>query len=154
MQTLLRVLKRQQMEQAIGYRRYLIGATGQGASSLALQTSDPLPLSELIFLYKDDDIRAWLLANPGKDPIDLFVLEARQGQGGNRDTTPAPLSARYPFFNRKARDRWGQAHDTGEEEDYSDDEGDNTNISTHEEGNDDDNDNEKTLGDDPTPNRD
>ena len=141
MQTLLGVHKRQQMEQAIGFPRYLIGVTRQGASSLCLQPSDPLPLSELIFLYKDDVIRGWLLANPGKDPLDLLVLEAHQGQGGNRDTTPGPLSGRYPFFDRKAWDRWGQAHDTGEEEDYSDDEGNNDNISNHEEGNDDDNDN-------------
>jgi len=101
MQTLLGVLKRQQMEQAIGYPRYLISATGQGASSLRLQPSDPLPLSELIFLYKDDDIWAWLLANPGKDPLDLLVLEARQGQGWNHDTTPAPLSGRYPFSTER-----------------------------------------------------
>ena len=97
MQTLLGVLKRQQMEQAIGYPRYLIGATGQGASSLRLQLSNPLPLSQLIFLYKDHDIQAWLISNPGKDPLDLLILEARQGQGENRDTTPAPLSGRYPF---------------------------------------------------------
>lgn len=116
MQMLLGVLKRQQMEQAIGYPRYLIGATGQGASSLRRRPSDPLPLSELIFLYKDDDIRAWLLANPGKDPLDLLVLEARLGQDGNRDVTPAPASGRYPFFDRKLWDRSGQMHDTGEED--------------------------------------
>ena len=97
MQMLLGVLKRQQMELEIGYPRYLIRATGQGASSLRWQPSDPLPLSELIFLYKDDDIRAWLLTNPGKDPLDLLVLEARLGQDRNRNVTPAPASGRYPF---------------------------------------------------------
>ena len=88
MQMLLGVLKRQQMEQEIGYPRYLIGATGQGASSLRRRPSNPFPLSELIVLYKYDDIRAWLLVNPGKDPLDLLVLEARLGQDGNRDVTP------------------------------------------------------------------
>jgi len=97
----LGVLKRQQMDQAIGYPRYLIGGTGQGASSLRLQPSDPPSLSELIFLYNDDDIRAWPLANPGKGPLDLLVLEARQGQGGNRDTPPAPLFGRYPFSTER-----------------------------------------------------
>lgn len=121
MKTLLRVLQRQHVEEAIGYPRYLIGATGQGATSLRQKPSDPLPLSELIFLYRDDDIQAWLLANPGKDPLDLLVLESRQEQGRNRDETPAPASGRYPFFNRKVWDRWGQMDDNGEEEDPSDD---------------------------------
>lgn len=136
MQMLLGVLKRQQMEQAIGYPRYIIGATGQGASSLRRRPSDPLPLSELIFLYKDDDIRAWLLANPGKDPLDLLVLEARLGQD-DRDVTPAPASGRYPFFDRKLWDRWGQTHDTGEE-DSNDDESHNDGVSIDEEDNGDD----------------
>ena len=85
---LLWVLKRQPMEQAIGYPRYIIGATGKGASSLLRRPSDPFPLYELIFLYKDDDIRAWLLTKPGNDPLDLLVLEARLGQD-DRDTTPS-----------------------------------------------------------------
>jgi len=147
MQMLLGVLRRQQMEQAIEYPRYLIGATGQGASSLRRRPSDPLPLSELIFLYNDDDIRAWLLANPGKDPLDLLVLEARSGQDVNQDATPAPASGRYPFFDRKAWERWGQMHDTGEE-DYNDNESHNHEISSHEEGNGDDshNDDNETSG--------
>jgi len=74
MKSLLSVLKRQHVEDPIQYSRYLIGATGQGASALRRRRSDPLPLSELIFLYTDDDIRVWLLANPGKDPLDLLVL--------------------------------------------------------------------------------
>ena len=96
MQLVLRVLKRQQMEQAIGYPRYIIGATGKEASSLHRHPLDPLPFSELIFLYKDDDIRAWLLANLGNDPLDMLVLEARLGQD-DCDMTPGPASGRYPF---------------------------------------------------------
>jgi len=75
LQSPLGVLKRQHVKDPIQYPRYLIGATGQGASALRRLPSDPLPLSELIFLYTDDDIRVWLLANPGKDPLDLLVLE-------------------------------------------------------------------------------
>jgi len=56
LQSLLGGLKRQHVEDPIQYPRYLIGATGQGASALRRPPSDPLPLSELIFLYTDDDI--------------------------------------------------------------------------------------------------
>jgi len=71
LQSLLGLLKQQYVEDPIQYPRYLFGATGQGASALRWRPSDPLPLSELIFLYTDDDIRVRLLANPGKDPLDL-----------------------------------------------------------------------------------
>jgi len=47
--------------------------------------ADPLPLSELIFLYTDDDIHVWLRANPGKDPLNLLVLESRKDQGEGQD---------------------------------------------------------------------
>ena len=75
-----------------------MGATGLGASALRGQPSEPLPLSELIFLYNDDDIRVWLLANTGKEPLDLLVLEARQGQGDDRDEIPMPASGGHPLF--------------------------------------------------------
>jgi len=78
--SLLGVLQRQQWADRIQYPRYLIGATGQGPNALHRQLSDPLPLLELIFLYTDDDIWVLLLANPGKDPLDLLVLESRQDQ--------------------------------------------------------------------------
>jgi len=79
------------------------------------------PLSKLIFLYTDDDIRVWLLANPGKDPLDLLVLESRQDQGEGRDETPAPASSGHPFFDRKAWERWGQWDDMGAGDDDDDD---------------------------------
>jgi len=85
LQSLLGVLKRQLVEDPIKYPQQLIGATGQGASPLRRQPSDPLPLSELIFLYTDDDIGVWLLANPGKDALDLVVLESRQDPGEGCD---------------------------------------------------------------------
>jgi len=111
------------VEDPIQYPRYLIGATGQGTSALPRRPSDPHPLSELIFLYTDDDIQVWLLANPGKDPLDLLVLESRQDQGEGRDETPVPASGGYPFFDRKAWDRWGQWDDIGAgDDDHHDDE--------------------------------
>ena len=106
--SLLGVLKRQHVEDPIEYPQYLIGATGLEASALRGQPSEPLPLSQLIFLYNDNDIRVWLLANPGKEPLDLLVLEARQGQGEDRDETPVPASAGHPFFDSKDCECWGQ----------------------------------------------
>jgi len=84
-------------------------------------TVGSLPLSELIFLYTDDDIRVWLLANPGKDPLDLLVLESRQDQGEGRDETPAAASGGHPFCDRKAWDRWGPWDDIGAGDDDDDD---------------------------------
>jgi len=122
LQSLLGVLKREHDEHPIQYPRYLIGATGQGASALRRRPSDPLPLAELIFLYTDDDIRVWLLATPGKDPLDLLVLESRQDQREGRDQTPAPASGGHPSFNRKAWDGSGQWDDIGAGDDDDDDE--------------------------------
>jgi len=115
-------LKRQHVEDPIQYPRYLIGATGPGASALRRRPSDPLPLSELLFLYTDNDIRVCLLANPGKDPLDLLVLESRQDQGERRDETPAPASSRFQLFDCKAWDRWGHWDDIGAGDDDNNDE--------------------------------
>jgi len=117
------VLKRPHVEDPIQYPRYLIGATGHGASALRQRLSDPPPLSELIFLYTDDDIRVWLLANPGEDLLNMLVLESRQDQGEGRDETPAPASGGLPFFDSKAWDRWGQWDDIGAGDDDDDDGG-------------------------------
>ena len=69
------------MEDPIKYARYLIGVIGEEAGTLCRRLLDPLPLSELIFVVPDDDIRVWLLANLGQDPLDLLVLEGCQDQG-------------------------------------------------------------------------
>jgi len=76
-------------------------------------TVGPLPLSELLFLYTDDDIQVLLLANPGKDPLDLLVLESRQDQGEGRDETLAPAFSGHLFFDCRAWDGWGQWVDIG-----------------------------------------
>jgi hypothetical protein len=136
--TLLRLVKEQQVEDAIGYPRYLIGATGLGSNALRHERGDPLPLSELIFLHEDADIRTWLLANQGKAPLDLLVLESRQDQAEKRDETPAPASGRYPFFDRKVWEHWGRMDTSGGEKDYTDEAHDDTTSSNHEESNGDD----------------
>ena len=55
----------------------------------------------------------WLLTNRGKEPLDLLVQEARQGQEEDRDETPTPASGGHPFFDRKAWERWGQCDNIG-----------------------------------------
>jgi len=62
------------------------------------------------------------LAIPGKDPLDLLVLESRQDPGEGRDETPAPAAGGHQFFDRKAWDRWGQWDDIGAGDDDDDDE--------------------------------
>jgi len=135
LQSLLGVLKRQHVEDPIQYPQYLILTTGQGASTLRRRHSDPLPLSELISLYTDDEIWVRVLGNPGKDPLDLLVLESRQDQGVGQDQTPAPASSRHPLFDLKAWDRWGKWDDMGYGDDDDDDESHNNGSSSQDEDN-------------------
>jgi len=134
--------------------RYLIGATGYGASLLHRQPYDPFPLffplSGLIFSYKHHDIQGWLLASEGKNPLTVLVLEASFGHDHYGDVKPTPVFGLYPCFNQKPCDRYGQIDDIGEE-DFLDDEShhDNTGISIDEEENGD----EGTLWKAPPPNR-
>lgn len=122
---LLGVVRGQRVEEEIRYPRYLIGATGEGAAKLRQAPEEPLPLRQLIFLNRDDDIRAWLLANDGRDPLDLMVLESRPDQGEDGHQTPEPANGRYPFFDRMVWDHSGEAEDTvgamQEEEDEEED---------------------------------
>ena len=48
----------QDVEEEVNCPPYLIGATGEGATKLRQDPEDPLPLRQLIFLNKDDDICA------------------------------------------------------------------------------------------------
>ena len=91
------VIKAQRAEEAILYPRYLIGATREGSNALSLDPTAPLPLQDLIILHKDDDLRAWLLANDGKHPLDLMVLESRLEEAGDDRSTPGPVGGRHPF---------------------------------------------------------
>jgi len=68
------VVRGQDVEEEINCPRYLISATGEGATKLRQDPENPRPMRQLIFLNRDDDIGAWLLANNGHDPLDLMVL--------------------------------------------------------------------------------
>jgi len=83
--------------------------TGHGMSMLRRHLSEPLPLSELIFLYKAGDIRPWLLANPCKDPLDLLVFETGQATDECRAATRAPVSGGPQSFNHNVWHRIGSA---------------------------------------------
>jgi len=93
------VVREQDVEEEIRCPRYLIGATGDGAARLRQDPEDPLPLRQLIFLNRDDDIRVWFLTNSGQDPLDLMVIESRPEDGEDLDVTPEPTNGRYLFFD-------------------------------------------------------
>jgi len=105
------VIKTQRTEEAILCPLYLIGAAREGSNALSLDPTAPLPLRDLIFLHKDDDFRAWLLANDGKHPHDLMVLESRLKEAGDDRSTPEPVGGRHPFFNPNGWDHSGLAED-------------------------------------------
>jgi len=66
---------------------------GSGRYQTTSGPEEPLPLRQLILLNRDDDIRAWFLANNGHDPLDLMVLESRPEDGEDPDETPEPEGA-------------------------------------------------------------
>jgi len=53
---LLREVRAQDVQEEIRCPRYLIGATGEGTAMLRQKPDDPLPLRQLIFLNRNDDI--------------------------------------------------------------------------------------------------
>jgi len=91
--------------------RYLIGTTPEGSNALSVDPTAPLPLRDLIFLHKDDELRAWLLANDGKHLLDLMVLESPLEEAGDDRSTAEPVGCRHPFFDRNVWDHPGQAED-------------------------------------------
>jgi len=105
------VVRAQDISEEINCPRYLIGATGGGATKLRQDTEYPLPLHQLIFLNRDDDIHAWLLANNGHNPLDLMVLESHPEDGDDLDETPEPPNWRYPFFDLDVWDEGAGAED-------------------------------------------
>jgi len=108
---LLGFIKAQRAEEAILCPRYLIGATHEGSNALSLDRTATLPLRDLIYLHKDDDLRAWLLAHDGKHPHNLLVLELHLGEAGDDRSTPEPVGGRHPFFDRNVWDHSGKAED-------------------------------------------
>ena len=109
MQKLLGVIKAQRVEQRIENSRYLTGASGDGSCSLRLSPATPLPPRDLIFLNEDNNIHAWLLANDGRHPLDLMVLESGPDLGEDGRPTPEPADGRYRYFDRQVWDRSRQA---------------------------------------------
>jgi len=95
---LLHLVRAQDIEEEIKYPRYLIVATGEGASRLRQDPENPLPLQELIFLNRDDNIYAWFLANNGHDPLALMVLESHPEDGVDPAETPNLPTGRHPVF--------------------------------------------------------
>jgi len=127
------VIKAQRAEEAILCPRYLIGATREGSNALSLDPTAPLPLRDLIFLHNDDDLRAWLLANDGKHPLDLMVLESSLEEAGDERSKPEPVEGRHPFFDRNVWDHSGQAENIvgGIQWDNEDDENDENDENDH-----------------------
>jgi len=124
---LLRVVREQDVEDEIRCPRYLIGATDEGAARIRQDPEDPLPLRQLIFLNRDDDIRVWFLTNSGQDPLNLMGIESRPEDGEDLDETPEPANGRYPFFDRAIWEESAGAEDAArvmeeEEECFDEDE--------------------------------
>ena len=123
MKNLLGVVRGQRVEEEIGYPRYLIGGTGEGAVRLRQEPDKPLPLRRLIFLHSSNDILAWILANHGQDPLNLLVVESRPDNGEDGAETPEPANGRYPFLDRKVWEEAVGVMQANEDEDEDEDEG-------------------------------
>jgi len=124
---LRQVVREQDVEDEIRCPGYLIGATGEGAARRRQDPEDPLPLHQLIFLNRDDDIGVWLLTNSGQDPLDFRVNEPRPEDGEDLDETPEPPNGRYPFFDPAIQEESAGAEDAArameeEEEWFEEDE--------------------------------
>jgi len=68
----------------------VIRATGEGAVRLPQEPEKPVSLRQLILLHGDNEILAWLLANPGQDPLDLLVVESGCKNRVDRAQTAEP----------------------------------------------------------------
>ena len=86
------------MEEEVRCPRYLIGATGEGAVMLPQKPDDTLPLRQLIFLNRNNDIHACFLTNKGQDPLDLIVLKSGREDGDDLEETPEPPNGGIHFL--------------------------------------------------------
>jgi len=109
---LLRVVRGQDVEDKIRCLRYLIGATGEGATMLRQKPDNPLPLRQLMFHNRNDDIDAWFLGNKGHDPVDLMVLESRREDGEDLEETPTLPMGGLHFFDRDVWDESAGGEDS------------------------------------------
>ena len=108
---LLGLIKAQRPEETMLCARYLMGTTREGSNALSLDPTAPLHLRDLIFLHKDDDPQAWLLANDDKHPLDLMVLESRREEAEDDRSILEPIRGRQSFIDRNVYDHSGQAED-------------------------------------------
>jgi len=122
MKNLVGVVRWQRVEEEIGFPRYLIGATGEGAVRLRQDPEKPLPLGQLIFLHSNNDILASLLANHGQDPLDHLLVESRSKNREDRAQTPEPAKGSYPFLNRNVWEEAVGIMQADEDEDEDEDE--------------------------------
>ena len=83
----------------VGYR-HLVGATRYGSLLLLDSPEDPLPLSEMIVLYDDTQIRIWWRQCPPTEPMDLLFRRHRHSE--SEPGTPAPFA--YAYGERDNRD--------------------------------------------------
>ena len=79
--------------------RHLVGATRYGSLLLLDSPEDPLPLSEMIVLCDDTQIRIWWGQCRPTEPMDL--LFGRHRQSYSEPGTPAPFAYDY-----ERRDNW------------------------------------------------
>ena len=122
MRDLLGVVRGQGVEEDIEYPRYVIGATSEGPLSLHQDPEKPLPLLQLIFLYTNNDLLEWLLANHGQDPLDHLVIKLRNDDEEDGAQTPEPANGRYLFLNPKIWEDTVEAIQADEDEDAYEDE--------------------------------
>ena len=128
LKNLLGLIKAQRAAEVIDYPLYLIGATREGSNALSVDPRAPLPLQDLIFLNKDNELGAWLLANDSKHPLDLIVLESRHEQAGDHRSTPEPVRDKHPFLHRNVWDHSGQAEDIVGGTQWDDEDGEDAHI--------------------------
>ena len=127
MKDLLGVVRGQGVEEDIEYPRYVIGATGEGTLILLQEPEKTLPLRQLIILYTNNDILAWLLANHGQDPLDLLVVESCHDDEEDGAQRPEPANGIYSFLNRKIWEDTVEAMQADEDEDAYEYEDENEN---------------------------
>jgi hypothetical protein len=87
------------LARGVGYR-HLVGATRYGSLLLLDSPEDPLPLSEMMVLYDDTQIRMWWGQCPPTEPMDLLFRRHRTSD--SEPGTPAPFA--YDYARRDNRD--------------------------------------------------
>jgi len=101
---LLRWVRAEDVEEEIECLRYMISATGEGTTRLRQDSEEPLPVHQLIFLNRDDDIWGWFLAKNCHDPLDLIAIESRREDAEDTDETSEPPNGMHSILDREVWD--------------------------------------------------